>query len=76
MAMLPIFVIGLLVGIALSYAWYMYKKDVPSEVKIKLQEADIIRYKSDIETLKQKNETLEKTITELKNKSKKTKIER
>lgn len=68
MNMLPVFMIGLLVGIALSYAWYMYKKDVPSEIKLKLQEADIIKYKSDIETLKQTNEALEKTIAKLKNK--------
>ena len=68
MNMLPVFMIGLLVGIALSYAWYMYKKDVPSKIKLKLQEADIIKYKSDIETLKQTNEALEKTIAKLKNK--------
>jgi len=66
--MLPIFMIGLIVGIALSYAWYMYKKDIPSEVKIKIQEAEIVRYKSDIEQLEKLNNKLYKEVEELKNK--------
>ena len=70
MNMLPIFLIGLIVGIALSYAWYLYKKDTPSEVKIKIQEADIIRYKSDIEQLEKLNKKLYEEIAELKLKSK------
>ena len=69
MAMLPVFMIGLIVGIAVSYAWYMYKKDTPSEIKIKIQEAEIIRYKNDndmlnelIEKLYKKIDTLEKEV--------------
>ena len=38
MAMFPIFMIGLVVGIAVSYAFYKYKQDIPSEVKIHVQE--------------------------------------
>jgi len=67
--MLPVFMIGLIVGIAVSYAWYMYKKDTPSEIKIKIQEAEIIRYKNDndmlnelIEKLYKKIDTLEKEV--------------
>ena len=51
MNMLPIFMIGLIVGIALSYAWYKYKEDVPSKVKVELQEKEIKRQKSDNEML-------------------------
>ena len=67
MPMLPIFMIGLIVGIALSYAWYMYKKDTPSDVKIKIQEAEIIRYKSDAEQLEKLTEKLYEEIAELRN---------
>lgn len=69
MAMLPVFLIGLFVGILLSYAWYLYKKDIPSDVKLKIQQAEIIRYKSDndmlnelIEKLYKKIDTLEKEV--------------
>lgn len=69
MAMLPVFLIGLFVGILLSYAWYLYKKDTPSDVKLKIQQAEIIRYKNDndmlnelIEKLYKKIDTLEKEV--------------
>lgn len=69
MAMLPVFLIGLFVGILLSYAWYLYKKDIPSDVKLKIQQAEIIRYKNDndmlnelIEKLYKKIDTLEKEV--------------
>lgn len=67
MNMLPIFIIGLIVGIAVSYAWYMYKKSTPSEVQLHVQEAEIIRYKNDISQLEKLNEKLYKEIAELKN---------
>lgn len=70
MNMLPIFMIGLVVGIALSYAWYMYKKDVPSEIKMKLQEAEIMRYKNDIERLEKTNKKLNEEIIDLKSTAK------
>lgn len=69
MSMLPIFIIGVLVGITLSYTWYVYKKDTPSDIKIKLQEKEIERQKSDNEILHNlinklytKIETLEKEL--------------
>ena len=68
MAMLPVFMLGLTLGIAISYAWYMYKRDVPSEVKLKLQEAEIIKYKSDVQILLERNQLLLKEIKELRNK--------
>lgn len=67
MGMLPVFMIGLIVGIALSYAFYMYKKDVPSDVKIHLQQAEIIKQKNDIEMLEKLNKNLYEEIAELKN---------
>ncbi len=71
MAMLPIFIIGLVVGIALSYAWYMYKKDTPSEVKLKIQEAEIIRYKSDLDMYHDLTDKLYAKIDELEKELKK-----
>lgn len=68
MAMLPIFMIGLIVGIALSYAWYKYKEDVPSKVKVELQEKEIKRQKSDNEMLHNLIDKLYKKIDELENK--------
>lgn len=58
MAMLPVFIIGFIVGIALGYAFFMYKKDVPSTIKISTQEAEIARLKNDIELLKDTNRKL------------------
>jgi len=68
MNMLPIFMIGLIVGIALSYAWYKYKEDVPSKVKVELQEKEIKRQKSDNEMLHNLIDKLYKKIDELENK--------
>ena len=55
MAMLPIFILGLAVGYALGYAISLHKKETPSEVRLKLLEAEVI-------TLKNDNEMLEKCI--------------
>lgn len=74
MAMFPIFMIGLVVGIAVSYAFYKYKQDVPSEVKIHVQENIINQQKNDINILEQLNnklynkiDKLEKEIADMKN---------
>jgi hypothetical protein len=71
MNMLPIFMIGLIVGIALSYAWYKYKEDVPSKVKVELQEKEIKRQKSDNEMLHNLIDKLYKKIDELEKENKK-----
>lgn len=67
--MLPVFMIGVLIGIILSYTWYLYKRDTPSDMKVKLQEKEIERQKSDNEILHNlinklyaKIETLEKEL--------------
>lgn len=65
MAMFPIFMIGLVVGIAVSYAFYKYKQDVPSEVKIHVQENIINQQKNDINILEQLNNKLYNKIDKL-----------
>ena len=73
MAMFPIFMIGVIIGIALSYAFYKYKEDVPSEVKIQLQEKQIKSQESDnkmlndlVDRLYKKIDTLETELKEYK----------
>ena len=73
MAMFPIFMIGVIVGIALSYAFYKYKEDVPSQVKIRMQERQIKSQESDnkmlndlVDRLYKKIEKLETELKELK----------
>lgn len=75
MAMLPIFMIGVVIGIALSYAFYKFKEDVPSEVKMRAQDLEIERQKRDnklLETLNKKLydkiDKLEYELNKLKNK--------
>ena len=40
MSMFPIFIIGLFTGVLVSIIYYKYKADTPSEVKLKMQEAE------------------------------------
>lgn len=65
MAMFPIFMIGLVVGIAVSYAFYKYKQDIPSETKIHVQENIINQQKNDINILEQLNNKLYNKIDKL-----------
>lgn len=75
MAMFPIFILGLLVGVGLGVTltnMYIYNKvTAPSETKFRLKEAELIKYKSDIELLKETNEMLCEEIKKLKTKNKK-----
>ena len=66
MAMFPIFVIGLVVGAVLSYTWFMYKKDTPSDVKLEIQEKEIRRQQSDIDMYHKLTDRLYEEIAELK----------
>lgn len=73
MAMFPVFMIGVIIGIALSYAFYKYKEDVPSQVKIQMQERQIKSRESDnkmlndlVDRLYKKIETLETELKESK----------
>ena len=73
MTMFPVFMIGVIIGIALSYAFYKYKEDVPSQVKIQMQERQIKSQESDnkmlndsVDRLYKKIETLETELKEFK----------
>lgn len=65
MAMFPIFMIGLVVGIAVSYAFYKFKQDVPSEVKIRTQENIIKQQDNDIKLVEKVNSKLYDKIDKL-----------
>lgn len=65
MDMFPIFIIGVIVGIALSYTFYKYKEDVPSEIKIRTQENIIKRQNNDNKLLEDLNERLYNKIDRL-----------
>lgn len=58
MAMLPIYILGVVSGIVLSIMYNIYRSETPSETKIRIQEAEIIRRKSD-------NDMLEKLVDKL-----------
>ena len=73
MTMFPVFMIGVIIGIALSYAFYKYKEDTPSQVKIQMQERQIKSQENDnkmlndlVDRLYKKIETLETKLKELK----------
>lgn len=75
MAMLPVFMIGLVAGILLSIIYNIYRSETPSETKIRIQEAEIIRRKSDndmleklVDKLYAKIDNLEKELQEKENK--------
>ena len=71
MAMFPVFISGLLAGAYVMYIYIKYKKDTPSEVKFKLQEATIIALKEDIKTLEATNEELRSKLAVKKTRQKK-----
>lgn len=66
MAMFPIFMIGLIAGGILGYVYSIYKKETPSETKLKLLEAEIISLKSDKEMLEKCVQKKDNAIKQLK----------
>ena len=58
MAMFPVFILGLVVGVLFAGAYFAHKKETPSEVQLKLQEAKIIALQADIQALEETNEEL------------------
>ena len=64
--MLLIFIIGFVVGIIISYIFYMYKKDVSLDVKSRIQQEEIKRQKEDNEMLENLNKKLYSEIDKLK----------
>lgn len=51
MAMLPIFIMGFIIGLVLGYLYANFKKETPSETRLKMLEAEIITLKNDKELL-------------------------
>ena len=66
MAMFPIFIIGLISGVILSSVYNMYKKETPSETRLKLLEAEIASLKNDKELLEKCIQKKDVTIEKLK----------
>ena len=62
MAMFPVFVIGMLAGIMISYLYFHYIKTIPSNTRFKLQEETISSLREDIETLEAVNADLRKQL--------------
>ena len=67
MAMLPILVLGVLVGTLLGYSWCNLKRNTPSVLQMEFQEKEIERQKKDNEMLMKLNNKLYAEIDELKN---------
>ena len=62
MAMFPIFVIGVLAGILISYLYFHYVKSIPSNTRFQLQEETISSLREDIEALEAINADLRKQL--------------
>ena len=66
MAMFPIFMIGLIVGLITGWActntYYVHKQDMPSDAKIHIQEARIMTLENDIEALEIENKRLNEKL--------------
>ncbi len=62
MAMFPVFIIGMLAGIMISYLYFHYIKTIPSNTRFKLQEETILSLREDIEALELANADLRKQL--------------
>ena len=66
MAMLPIFVFGIAVGIVVTNIYHMYKKETPSETRLHMLEKELEQEKKDKEMLDKLVDKLYKRIDDLK----------
>lgn len=66
MAMLPVFVFGIAVGIVGTNIYHMYKKETPSETRLHMLEQELEQEKKDKEMLDKLVEKLYKRIDDLK----------
>ena len=67
MAMFPIFMIGLVLGVICTWAYFNLKRDVPSETRLKLLEDEIRSLKNDNDLLEKLNTKLYAKIDKLEN---------
>lgn len=70
MAMLPIFVFGLVVGIVVTNIYHMYKTETPSETRLHMLEKELEQEKKDKEMLDKLVNKLYAKIDELEHKLK------
>lgn len=70
MAMLPIFVFGIAVGIVVTNTYHMYKKETPSETRLHILEKELEQEKKDKEMLDKLVDKLYMKINELEKKTK------
>lgn len=70
MAMLPIFMFGLVVGIVVSTLYNIYKKETPSETRLHMLEKELEQEKKDKEMLDKLIDKLYVKIDELEKKTK------
>ena len=73
MTMFPAYIIGIVIGIAASYTFYVYKKDIPSRLKFDIQKKEIEQQQNEnnmlnslVNKLYKKIETLENELKEYK----------
>ena len=66
MAMLPIFVFGIVVGVVVTNIYHMYKTETPSETRLHMLEKELEQEKKDKEMLDKLVEKLYKRIDDLK----------
>ena len=67
MAMFPIFMIGLVLGAICMWAYVNLKRDIPSEIRLKLLEDEIRSLKNDNDLLEKLNTKLYAKIDKLEN---------
>lgn len=70
MAMLPIFICGLILGGMLMYSYFNYKKTRPSEVKLEFLEQTIENLKEDNAILEATNKDLIEELRKIKRRNK------
>ena len=70
MAMLPIFVFGIAVGIVVTNIYHMYKKETPSETRLHMLEQELEQEKKDQDMLDKQVEQSYMKIDELEKKDK------
>lgn len=68
--MLPIFIIGLIVGTGVTAIVMANLKNIPSAIKLTSLEETIVQLKDDIKTLENTNQNLRKKLKEAKAKIK------
>lgn len=62
MAMFPVFIIGMVAGIAVAYLYFHYIKSIPSNTRFKLLEETLKNTQADLVMLEEENEKLRKQL--------------